>query len=62
MDESWRGGRRVNEVEKFLTSLGALAEALGSFRDNLMKNGFSRDEAVGLCAEMLSNLFNRNEN
>ena len=51
----------MSDVDKFLTSLGALAESMGVFRDNLIENGFTREEAVGLCAEMLANLFHRNE-
>lgn len=52
----------MNDLNQFITSMGALAESMGVFRDVLMKSGFSREEAVSLCAEMLANLFNRNDN
>ena len=43
-----------NNVDKFVTGMGALAEALGVFRDGLIKNGFTREEALGLCAEFMA--------
>ena len=53
----------MNEIESLITSIGALAEALGVFRDTLTKNGFSREEAMFLCAKFLDTMHrNNNDN
>lgn len=51
----------MNELDKLITSIGALAEWMGVFRNALIDNGFTREEAVGLCAEILANQLHRNE-
>lgn len=52
----------MNEIENLITSIGALAEALGVFRDTLTKNGFSREEALFLCAKFLDTMHRNNSN
>ena len=39
------------DVSELITGMGALAEILGVYRDALLKNGFSREEALGLVAD-----------
>ena len=54
-----------NEFHEFVTAVGALAEALRMFNSALLKNGFSRSEALELThtylRETISNA-NNNEN
>ena len=38
-----------NEINKLLTAIGAMGEYLGLLRETLMKNGFTREEAVSMC-------------
>lgn len=35
-------------LQEFITAVGALAEMMRLFRDELLKNGFSRREAIQL--------------
>lgn len=37
------------EVQKLLNAIGGIAESLGVLRENLIKNGFTRLEAIQLC-------------
>ena len=46
----------VSEVEKLISGLGALAEALAIYRDGLLKLGFERQEALHLCALLQDHL------
>ena len=39
------------DVSDLINGMGALAEILGVYRDALLKNGFSREEALGLVAD-----------
>lgn len=49
-----RGGeKKSGEVTRVLDALGAIAEALGVFRRELIANGFSESDAVGMCAEYM---------
>lgn len=41
------------KIEQMLVSVGAMGELLGIVRDSLMKNGFTRVEAVAMCSQML---------
>lgn len=41
------------EVKKMILSIGVIAEALSIMRDNLVKNGFTREEAIRLCGDFL---------
>lgn len=53
------------ELNEFVTAVGALAEALRLFRHELIKNGFTRKEALDLThtylRETLSNANNKEE-
>ena len=40
----------MNEI---LTAIGALSEMCALLRDELMKNGFTREEAVGMATAYL---------
>ncbi|MDD3020925.1 MAG: hypothetical protein PHX61_08115 [Alphaproteobacteria bacterium] len=42
------------QVMKLLNAIGGIAESLGVLRDNLMKNGFTRPEAIQLCNTYLT--------
>lgn len=43
-------------VGGILTELGALAEMLGVYRDALMLNGFTREEALVLCSDLMCSM------
>lgn len=43
-----------NPMKDLINGLGAIAETLGIMRTNLMKQGFTRHEAVQLCNTMLA--------
>ena len=51
----------MDEVNKFIYGLGAMAEALGVFRDCRIENGFTRDEALAMCVTFLEAAFGRKE-
>ena len=40
-------------MQDLLMVVGAAAELCGLLREQLMKNGFTRDEAVAMCTEYL---------
>ena len=37
-----------NQLNEFITAMGALAEMLRLFREELLKNGFTREETLKL--------------
>ena len=39
------------EIENIVDAVGALGEILGVYRDSLLKNGFTRNEAIVLCED-----------
>ena len=41
------------EINNLLTAIGAMGEYLGMLRGVLMKNGFTREEAVAMCAQAM---------
>jgi len=49
----------MSDLDKLLTGIGALAESLGLLRKELVRNGFSEEEAVTLCAELIAQIFHR---
>ena len=40
-------------IEQLVTGIGATAEFLGVMRKALEANGFTREESVGMCTELL---------
>lgn len=42
-----------DEVQKFILAVGAMAEMLGAFRRNLMKQGFDEKQALFLTNTLL---------
>ena len=42
-----------DNIQKLVELFGALAETCGVFHSGLLKNGFSREEALVLTGEML---------
>lgn len=46
------------ELKFLLQSIGALSELLGIMRDEFVKNGFTRDEAVYLVGVILESVVN----
>ena len=46
------------KIEEVITSVGATGELLGVMRDALIKNGFTREEAVDICAKMIVGMLN----
>lgn len=49
------------KIESLQISIGATAELLGFMRSQLITNGFTKEEAVGLCAVMLLKIITSNE-
>lgn len=41
------------KIDELVTSIGATGELLGALRITLINNGFARDEAVYMCAQVL---------
>ena len=41
------------KIEEMITAVGAMGELLGEEREAFMRNGFTREEAVSLCAVIL---------
>lgn len=41
------------QITELLNALGSLSEMAGFLRDNLMQNGFTREEAVMLSGQFL---------
>ncbi len=39
----------MDKLSELLTAIRAVAELMGVYRDSLMQNGFTREEAVELC-------------
>lgn len=48
-------------MNELLTAVGALAEMCGLMRDELMRNGFSRREAVAMTTEYLKTVTTPNK-
>ena len=46
-----------NDVAKLINGIGAIAEVSGLFLNELMKNGFTREEAMVLVGEMIKVTF-----
>lgn len=42
-----------NDVTKLINGIGAIAEVSGLFLNELMKNGFTREESMVLVVEMI---------
>lgn len=47
-----------SELKLLIQSVGALSELLGIMRDEFVKNGFTRDEAVYLVGVILETVIN----
>lgn len=50
------------KLEAITTALGAMCEMVGFLREQLMNNGFTRDEAVNMCCEVLVEMVLPNAN
>lgn len=48
-----------NSLKGLIDALGAISESLGIMRDQLLKQGFTRLEAVKLCGDMLITLLSQ---
>lgn len=44
------------DIERLLTSVGALSELLHVFYTSLLKQGFSEDQALVLCSEFMKSI------
>lgn len=47
-----------DEVTKLINGIGAIAEVSGLFLNELMKNGFTREESMILVGELIKVSFN----
>lgn len=47
-----------NAIEELRNAIGALSELSGTFRDDLIRNGFTRDEACKIVAVFVSETIN----
>lgn len=48
------------KIEQLVTAIGATGELLGATRDSLTRNGFTREEAVDICAKLLVGIITNN--
>lgn len=48
------------KIEQLVTAIGATGELLGATRDSLTRNGFTREEAVDICAKLLVGVMTNN--
>jgi len=46
------------KLKNFITGIKATTELLGLYRDSLIENEFTREEAVGMCADFVGQLLN----
>ena len=46
-----------NDITKLINGIGAIAEVSGLFLNELMKNGFTREESMMLVGEMIKVTF-----
>lgn len=49
------------KIEDLITALGCTGEFLGGIRDSLMMAGFSRQEAVYMCSNLLVGIITKNK-
>lgn len=49
-----------NKAQELINALGAMAETSGILLTQLVKNGFTRDEAVDMCKTYLAAAITRN--
>lgn len=47
-----------NVIEELRNAIGALSELSGTLRDDLIRNGFTRDEACKIVAVFISETIN----
>ena len=45
-----------DNLKNFINGLGAVAESSGILRDQLIRNGFTRTEAITLCRTYIQSL------
>ena len=50
------------ELKNLINAVGALAELMRLFRDELLKNGFSNQETMYLVGEFMKNQLKTNNN
>lgn len=46
------------ELKDFMNAIGAIAEIAGLLRETLVMNGFTREEAVLICSNTVTTMFN----
>lgn len=46
-----------NKFQEFISTIGMMGELAALIRDVLIKNGFTREEAVKIVSDMISTLF-----
>ena len=49
-------------VKELVTAIGAISETLGLLRESLIKNGFTRQEAVQMCNTYLATTVSNGKN
>ena len=47
------------KVAEMIAAIGAFGEILGETRRSFERNGFTRDESIALCIEVLRSFFSR---
>lgn len=46
-----------SKMQEFLTAMGAIGEISALLRDILIKNGFTREEAVSIVSQIFAEMF-----
>jgi len=44
------------QIEALIVGIGAVGEYLGLLKTSLVKNGFTNEEAVTICSQLLSDM------
>lgn len=51
----------MNELSSFINSIGAIAEMSGVMLKELLRNGFTREEAVTIISDFLTAMISREQ-
>jgi hypothetical protein len=50
-----------DDLKQLINGIGAICEMAGIIRDNLMKNGFTREEACAMTSDVIRETFKSNK-
>ena len=50
-----------NQLKNFVTGIGAMCEMVGLIRDDLVKNGFTREEACQIVSQVICSFWHQDQ-